>query len=230
MLYEHEDNILPTTRRARIIKVDDGKSQQRVDISGLKDEKPKKIWRPQDFGFSSNPPKDSDGIIEQLGGRSDRTVYRDAGHEKHRPKNTPEGGSVLFNHEGDIVRVFPSRIDVVHKAKVNIRVGKGYASDTAEGPGEGQEDDKSSEDTKTISIAMDGDKIVVEYDGSKVMLETGGKVTCLAATRFAGGVDGGKWVVAKSGRVDLGVSGPDETATPAVMTDAGPSTIVFAVV
>lgn len=234
MFWEHEDSLRPTTRRSRIIKVDDSKSQQRVDISGLKDEKPKKIWRPQPFGFSSNPPKDSDGLMLQMGSRSDRTLYLDGGHEKHRPKRTPTGGSVLFNDKGDIIRMFPDHADVVHKDKINIRIGKGYKSDSnGEGEGEGGEegeDDQSSEDTKTISIVMDGGKIVVEYDGSKVMLEEGGKVTCLAATRFAGGVDGGKWVVAKLTRVDLGVSDPDEIAPCAVMTECGPSTIVFAMV
>lgn len=233
MEYEHDDGLRPTTRRARIIKVDDSKSQQRVDISGLKNEKPKKIWRPQPFGFSSNPPKDSDGIMVQMGSRSDRTLYLEGGHEKHRPKRTPVGGSVLFNDKGDIIRVFPDHTDVVHKDKINIRIGKGYKNDdngSGNDAGDSSEDDQSSEDTKTISMVLDGDKIVIEYDGNKVTLEEGGKVTCLAATRFAGGVAGGKWVIAKSGRVDLGVSGPDEEAACAVETVCGPSTIVFAMV
>ena len=38
--YEHDDGMRPPTRRARIVKVDDKKSQQLVDISGLKNEKP----------------------------------------------------------------------------------------------------------------------------------------------------------------------------------------------
>jgi phage gp45-like len=233
MLYEHDDNTVPTTRRARIEKVDDAKSQQFVDISGLKNEKPKKIWRPQDYGFSSNPPKESDGIIEQLGGRSDRTVYRDAGHEKYRPKRTPEGGTVLFDHKGDIIRVFPEHLDAVHAKKINIRIGKGYKADdngANNDANDTSEDDQSSEDTKTISIVLDGDKVQLKYEGSTVTLDEDGHVTCEAATRFAGGVGGGKWVVAKSGRIDLGVSSPDGTAPNAVMTDAGPSSIVFAVV
>ncbi|UPT85185.1 hypothetical protein HAP41_0000033390 [Bradyrhizobium barranii subsp. apii] len=51
MFYEHEDGIRSTTRRARVVKVDDKKSQQRIDLKGLKNEKPKKIWRPLDFGL-----------------------------------------------------------------------------------------------------------------------------------------------------------------------------------
>lgn len=232
MLFEHDDGARSTTRRARTVKVDDSKSQQRLDVSGLKSENLKKIWRPQDYGFSSNPPKDSDGIIEQLGSRSDRTVYRDAGHEKYRPKRTPEGGVVLFDHMGDIIRVFPEHMDHVHAKKINLRVGKGYkADDNGAGneAGDTSEDDQSSEDTKTISIVLDTDKIVLTYEGSTITLDSEGHVTCEGATRFAGGA-GGKWVVVKSERVDLGVASPDDLAPTAVMTDAGPSTIVFAVV
>lgn len=234
MLYELDDATLPTTRRARIEKVDDSKSQQKVDISGLKNEKPREIWRPQDYGFSSNPPKDSDGIIEQMGSRSDRTLYRDAGHEKYRPKRTPEGGTVLFDHKGDIIRVFPEHMDHVHAKKINIRIGKGYkADDNGENnpANDTSEDDLSSEDTETISLVLQqGQHIQLTYEGSTITLDASGNITCQAATRFAGGVGGGKWVVAKSGRIDLGVSSPSGTAPNAVMTDAGPSTIVFAVI
>jgi phage gp45-like len=231
MLWEIEDGNRPTTRRAIIKKVDDSKSQQRVDIEGLKGEKPKKIWRPQDYGFSSNPPKDSDGIIEQMGSRSDRTLYRDAGHQKYRPKRTPEGGTVLFDHKGDIIRVFPEHLDAVHAKKINIRIGKGYkagddganadANDTSE-------DDESENDEKTISIVMDDDSIVLTYEGSTVTINDDGQIICKAASLFAGGVDGGLWVNVKAGRVNLGVPSPSADATPAVMTDAGPSTKVFA--
>jgi len=235
MQWEHDDAVRSTTRRARIVKVDDSKSQQRVDIKGLKNEKPKKIWRPQDFGFSSNPPKDSDGVMIQMGGRSDRTLYMDAGHEKYRPKKTPEGGSVLFNHTGDIIRVFKENLDVVHIKKINVRIGHGYkAGESGGGEGEGGEgedapDDESEQDEKTISIVMDGDNIVIsfeqatitwneesltaEFDDSSVKLESG-KTTVEAAH-----------VVIKSEHVDLG----DEGGILVKRCDDSCATKVFAV-
>ncbi|CUT12545.1 hypothetical protein BF49_3625 [Bradyrhizobium sp.] len=208
MQYEHEDAIRVTTRRARIVKVDDKKSQQRVDVTGLKEEKPQKIWRPQDFGFSSNPPKDCDGVMIQMGSRSDRTLYMDGGHEKYRPKKTPVGGAVLFNHTGDIIRVFKDNLDVVHQKKVNVRIGHGYAAGESgdaggeggqggEGDGGDAPDDESGKDEKTISIVMDGDNIVItfeqakitwnedsltsEFDDTSVKLESG-KITVTAPT------------------------------------------------
>lgn len=243
MLFEHEDGVRVTTRRARIVKVDDSKSQQKVDIKGLKNEKPEKIWRPQDFGFSSNPPKDCDGVLVQMGSRSDRTLYMDGGHEKYRPKKTPVGGSVLFDHTGDIIRVFEKNLDVVHAKKVNIRVGHGYkagdsgdssSAGTGGGGGGGGDadspDDESSKDEKKISIVLDGDAITLTYEGSTVTIEANGNVTAKAKSKFAGGVDGGRWVVARPGRVDLGVMSPDGMAEPQVMTTAGPSEIVYAVI
>ena len=206
----------PTTRRARIVKVDDKKSQQLVDISGLKNEKPEKIWRPQPFGFSSNPPKDSDGIMMQMGSRSDRTLYLDGGHEKYRPKRTPVGGVALFNHEGDIIRVFPDHTDVTHQKKINLRVGKGYKSGdngANNDSGDTSEDDKSSEDTKTISIAMDGDKVVITYQSSKLTLEDG-KATLEA-----------QHVIIKSPHVDLG----DEGGIAVKRCDDSCATKVYAV-
>jgi Mu-like prophage protein gp45 len=214
--YEHDDGMRPTTRRARIVKVDDKKSQQLVDISGLKNEKPEKIWRPQPFGFSSNPPKDSDGIMMQMGSRSDRTLYLDGGHEKYRPKRTPVGGVALFNHEGDIIRVFPDHTDVTHQKKINLRVGKGYKSGdngANNDSGDTSEDDKSSEDTKTISIAMDGDKVVITYQSSKLTLEDG-KATLEA-----------QHVIIKSPHVDLG----DEGGIAVKRCDDSCATKVYAV-
>ena len=228
MQYEHDDALRSATRRARVVKVDDSKSQQRIDISGLKNEAPKKIWRPQDFGFSSNPPKDSDGIIDQMGSRSDRTVYRDAGHEKYRPKNTPEGGAVLFNHTGDIIRVFKDKLDVVHQTQLNIKIGKGYNAGTADGASDGSADDASQAGDEVISIVMTGNDITITK-GSSFIKWTDTNILVQAESDCAVGVQG-RYVRIRPGRVDLGVTSPTGQATPAVETDAGPSTIVFAVV
>jgi phage gp45-like len=194
--WEHDDGIRVTTRRARIVKVDDAKSQQKVDIKGLKNEKPEKIWRPQDFGFSSNPPKDCDGVLVQMGSRSDRTLYMDGGHEKYRPKNTPEGGTVLFNHSGDIIRVFEKNLDVVHSKKINIKVGKGYKSgSSAAGNSNGNPDDESQASDDNISIVATTDAITVTFKDTSVKLESG-KITLTSPKHvLAGevhlGADGG---------------------------------------
>lgn len=245
MSYELDDATRPTTRRVKVEKIDDKGTQQFADLTGYKDETPKRIWHTQPFGFSTNPPAGSDGIIDQMGSRSDRTFYRDAGHEKYRPKRTPEGGSNVFDNAGNILRIYPEHADLVHKKKLTLRIGKGYKIDTesddggydqGEGEGEGGEegeDDESGEDEKLIHLQFSEEDgtIELEYDGNQVKIDgEGGHIEAKAKTSFAGGVDGGKWVVAKSGRVDLGVSSPSGTAPNKVATEAGLSSIVFAVI
>lgn len=103
MIFEHDDAVRSLLRRARVVKVDDSKSQQFVDLSGMASEKPKKIFRPQAHGFTSNPPVDSEGLLLALGGRSDRSVYLDGGHKDYRPKDTPQGGAILYDDKGNVV-------------------------------------------------------------------------------------------------------------------------------
>jgi hypothetical protein len=237
MFWEHDDGMRPTTRRAQIIKVDDSKSQQRVDFSGLAKEKPKKIWRPQDFGYSSNPPKDSDGVMIQMGSRSDRTLYLDGGHKDYRPKNTPEGGTVLFDHTGDIIRIFPDRMDHVHAKEINIRIGHGYKTGDDSGGGEAggeegseqREDDESDKDEKTISMVYDGEKIVVTFENAKVtwtedslLLEKGESSTLMEDSKIT---HKAQHVVVITDRCDLG----EEGGQPVGLCGGGCATKVFAV-
>jgi phage gp45-like len=172
MIEEHDDGLRSSTRRARVQQVTDSGSQQLVNLTGLKNEAPQKIWRPQDFGFTSNPPQNSDGIIDQMGSRSDRTFYRDGGHQNFRPKNTPSGCSALFNQFGDIIRVFQNSADVVHQKQVNIRVGHGYNAGNSgdSGTPSTQVDDQSSKDTKTISLVATTSNIVITFDKATVTL------------------------------------------------------------
>lgn len=213
-MFDFENDQSATTRRAMLVKVDDKGSQQLVDLKGVNNEEPQKIWRPQPFGISSNPPKDSDGLLHQLGSRSDRSVYQDGGHEKYRPKRTPVGGTVLYDDQGNIIRIFKDHGDFVHSKKINIRIGKGYkAGDNGKGndANDTSEDDQSHEDTKSISIAMDGDKIIIGYESAKVTLSENSAITEFGDSSCK--LENGKatltspHVVVDSASVDLGGEG-----------------------
>lgn len=160
MQYEHDDSVRVTTRRARIVKVDDSGTQQLVDIKGLKNEMPKKIWRVMDFGHFSVPPDDTDGVMVQMGSRSDRTLYFDGGHKDYRPKNRPAGSSGIFDQYGDLLQSDKDQIAITHAKKFVVQLGKGY-------------DAKDAQDYKgpTVSIAFDGSSMVLIFGGSTVKLE-----------------------------------------------------------
>lgn len=213
--WEHDDGIRVTTRRARIVKVDDEKAQQRVDIKGLKNEKPEKVWRTQQFGFTSVPPEDSDGILSSMGSRSDRMLYRDAGHEKYRPRKRDgmeQGDSAVFDHSGDAVKVRKAAIDLDHSELINIKIGKGYQTG-GDGGGEGEGEEGEEEDANISLVIKKGDSITITFADSSVKLE-GGKITLTSPH-----------VVIKSDKVDLG----DEGGVLVKRCDDSCATKVFAV-
>jgi len=99
------DAIRSMQRLARVLKVDDSGAQQLVNLHGAYGDKPRNVWRTQDYGFSSNPPAGSEGILHALAGNSDRLIFRDGGHQDHRPKAAPSGTTVIYDDKGNIVFV-----------------------------------------------------------------------------------------------------------------------------
>jgi phage gp45-like len=166
--YEHDDAMRSNIRRYTVVEVNDKGTQQRVNLSGMKKEKPTKVWRPMPHGFTSNPPKGSDGYMIGMGGRSDRMLYADGGHEKYRPRDLPEGAMALYNHSGDVIRLFEDNCDLVHAKKINLKIGKGQdvSSDDGSKP-------PSGPDAHNISIVATGEDIVITFDDVSVAWRPG---------------------------------------------------------
>jgi phage baseplate assembly protein V len=220
---EGQEGIVAQLRRATVLETDDSGTQQMLKrMTGLKSETFEDVYRAQPHGFSSHPPEGSEGKFLALGGRSDRLVALGFEHKKHRPKDTPEGGTVLYNHTGDIIRVFEDNLDAVHAKKINIKIGKGQESSdegSSAADGEGEEN---------ISIVLNTDDVTITKGESRIVL-TAEDILVEGASDIAVGVPG-RYVRVRPGRVDLGVTDPKGEATPQVETTAGPSSIVFAVV
>jgi phage gp45-like len=184
MQWEHDDGIRVTTRRSRIVKVDDSGTQQLVDLKILKNELPKKVWRVMDFGHFSVPPQDTDGVVIQMGSRSDRTLYVDGGHKDYRPTNRPAGSSGLFDQYGNLLQTDQNQFGVTHAKKVALALGQGYqakGSQAYNGP--------------QVSIAFDGNSMVLTFGSSTVTL-TSSEIT-MATPK----------VVIQSDQVHLGADG-----------------------
>jgi phage gp45-like len=103
MMYEHDDVTRTQMRRARILKVDDSGTQQKVDLGGYKNERPEKIVRVLPHGFTSYPNKEAEGIMLQLAGRSDRTLFLGGEHKDYRQKDLKEGQAVLYDDKGNVI-------------------------------------------------------------------------------------------------------------------------------
>src|SRR5579864_8107219 len=112
---EGQEGLVATMRRATVLKTDDSGTQQILkQMTGLKTETFEDVYRPQPHGFSSVAPNGSEGVYLALGGRSDRLLALGFEHKDFRPKNTPEGGTILYNHTGDVVRVFKDQMELYH--------------------------------------------------------------------------------------------------------------------
>jgi phage gp45-like len=100
---EHDDMVRSVIRRARVMKVYDDGTQQKIDLAGLREERPEKIVRVLPHGFTSNPNREAEGVMIQLGGRSDRTLFFGGEHKDHRQKNLKEGQAVLYDDKGNVI-------------------------------------------------------------------------------------------------------------------------------
>ncbi|HQF31659.1 MAG TPA: phage baseplate assembly protein [Hyphomicrobiales bacterium] len=94
-------------RRATLEALADDGAHQLVDLRGLVGDKPRGVHRIQSFGLSAVPPAGAHGIIADLGGRSDRAVLLGLEHADHRPRQTPPGGTVLYDAHGKALKFFP---------------------------------------------------------------------------------------------------------------------------
>lgn len=100
---EGQEGLIASLRRARLIDTDDKGTQQLLKLAGLKSEELDKIVRVGSHGFTSHAPKDSEGILLSLGGRSDRVLALGMEHKDKRIKDLPEGTSVLYDDKGNVV-------------------------------------------------------------------------------------------------------------------------------
>lgn len=108
---EISDAVLGHLRRARVVKVDDGGTQQLLDLRGLAADRPERVVRVLPHGFSSNPPANAEGLLLALGGRSDRLFFVGGEHQDKRPKSLPAGACALYDASGKIIKFLPDETD-----------------------------------------------------------------------------------------------------------------------
>lgn len=161
--------------RYQIKKIDDSGDIQLVDADGLTDESHTKIMRIHPHGFGSHSPDDSHMIGIGLGGRRDMLVALGGEHHKHRHKNIPKGDSVLYNQNGDVIRVFKERMDVTHHKVIKISIGQGIKDG---GPGE----------DKDVNITVTENDITLTKGQSSIKIDAT-TITCNAQNIIANGAE-----------------------------------------
>ncbi len=90
-------------RRAQLVSLDDSGTQQLLDLSALKGDRPRKVPRVMDFGFASSPPAGADFLLLAAGGGSSRAMAVGGEHKDFRQANLPSGTSVLYDDKGNVI-------------------------------------------------------------------------------------------------------------------------------
>jgi len=95
-----KDRLYLLAGKAIIKAVNDGAPIQELRISALAGEAMDRIARMQEFGFSSNPPAGSEGIILALGANRENLVMIATENRNVRIKNLASGETVIYTDDG----------------------------------------------------------------------------------------------------------------------------------
>lgn len=82
-------------------KADDGKKMQEVKGELFKDEVKDELEHFQNYGFTSVPPADSEGIALSMNGNRDHVVIICTDSRQYRKKGLEEGECAVYNGKGN---------------------------------------------------------------------------------------------------------------------------------
>lgn len=117
------DTVMLLTGKAVIKMVDDSQGIQSVQLSALAGETLDKVPRIQNFGFTSNPPVNSEAIIISLGGQRENVAVITADNREFRFKDLAPGESAFYTDDGTVIHLKKGGlVDVVAATKVLISV------------------------------------------------------------------------------------------------------------
>jgi phage baseplate assembly protein V len=121
VLAPYRDAIMVIAGKAVVKMTDDSKEIQEAQVVALSEEVLSRVPRIQEFGFSSNPPKDSEAIILSLGANRENTVIIACENRAVRIKNLAPGESAIYTDDGSIIHLKKSgEILVKSSAKVIV--------------------------------------------------------------------------------------------------------------
>lgn len=118
-----KNRVLLMIGRAVIAAVDDSKDIQEAQISVLAGEAMERIPRIQEFGFASNPPKDSEAIVVALGGNRENLVIIGTDNRAVRFKDLGSGESAVYTDDGTYIHLKKGGlVDVLAATKLTATV------------------------------------------------------------------------------------------------------------
>ncbi len=110
--------------RGKLTRNNSAPAMQITQVAGLADELLQSVELLQHYGYTSNPPLDSECIILPLGGRSAHSIVIATEHGTYRLKNLKAGEVALYSDEGDSVILKRGRIMEVTTQTLNVAAAK----------------------------------------------------------------------------------------------------------
>ena len=98
-----DDDIRMMLRRASLLSLDDSGTQQLLNLSGYKSDRPSGVPRVMDFGFASSPPAGADFLLVNAGGGGSRAMAIGGEHRDFRQANLGAGTAVLYDDKGNTI-------------------------------------------------------------------------------------------------------------------------------
>ncbi|MDX2265451.1 MAG: phage baseplate assembly protein V [Hyphomicrobiales bacterium] len=110
--------------RGEVIEVNDGGGMQLMSVRGYADEVIKMAHRVQPFGFTSNPPLGSHGVVMSAGGRRDQAFIIGIENEAARQKGLKPGEQAIYDGEGQFLKMLNGRKTVISVGELTIVADK----------------------------------------------------------------------------------------------------------
>jgi len=121
-----------TTVRVRLDTVKDTESIQQIQAFGRSDERfgvgDYYVMRHQNYGFTTNPPQGSIGLLTALNGNPDAPIAHYVEHPDFRPRNTEVGASKMYGYQynTDYIYIQQGVLTIKHHAKIRLESGSAY--------------------------------------------------------------------------------------------------------
>lgn len=91
--------------RTIVSLVDDSTNMQLVQLNLMKDEIKDKVERVQNYGFTSHPKPNAQGVVLFVSGNRDQGLVIAVDDSRYRVKNLPEGGVAVYDHDGNFIKL-----------------------------------------------------------------------------------------------------------------------------
>lgn len=116
-----KDRVYLMVGRAVLNAINNTPDIQEANIQLLQGETLEKVARFQEFGFASNPPKGSEGIVLAVGGNRENLAIIATEHRVYRFKLTAPGEMAIYTDDGTFVHLKKAgQVAITTAAKVEI--------------------------------------------------------------------------------------------------------------